>query len=162
MVAVAAGVEEGAGAVLGAQAAAPAGDPVTGKALFLGARRLSRGAPSCRACHSVAGIGALGGGNLGPDLTGASTKFGREGLATILSAMPFPTMRPVYGNRGLTAQEQADLLAFLEEVRPRRQGPVLVRLAGLVLVGGVILLGLTHVVWRGRLRAVRTTLVKGR
>ncbi|MBI4545510.1 MAG: c-type cytochrome [Gemmatimonadetes bacterium] len=141
---------------------AAAGDVLTGKALFLGAKRLSNGAPSCRACHSVSGVGALGGGALGPDLTRAYEKFGEGGLAAILAGMPFPTMRPIFGERPLTEQEQAHLVAFLRQTAAERPAPVVVRLTGLVLGGAVILLGLVQVPWRGRLRGVRKPLLKAR
>jgi len=144
-----------------AQVSSAPGDPAIGRALFLGARRFENGAPSCRACHSVAGVGALGGGALGPDLTGSNGKFGSQGLATILAAMPFPTMNPVFSSRPLTAQEQAHVLVFLEQVAAQRPTPVVARIAGLVLGLGVVLLGLTHLVWRGRLGGVRRTLVGG-
>src|SRR3989337_709452 len=49
--------------------------PVAGRALFTGARRLENGGPACMSCHSVAGLGALGGGALGPDLTLAYNKY---------------------------------------------------------------------------------------
>ncbi|MBI4537888.1 MAG: hypothetical protein HY704_00075 [Gemmatimonadetes bacterium] len=145
-----------------AQASPVAGDPLNGKALFLGARRLENGAPSCRACHSVAGVGALGGGALGPDLTGSYAKFGEQGLATILASMPFPTMRPVFARRALTAEEQTHIVAFLRESAAERPAPVVVRVAGLMVGVGVVLLGLTHLLWSGRLRGVRRPMVERR
>ncbi|MFN3338009.1 MAG: hypothetical protein ACK42I_10985, partial [Thermomicrobium sp.] len=55
----------------GAQATTPLppGDPIRGKELFTGVLRFENGGPPCQACHSIGGIGALGGGQLGPDLT---------------------------------------------------------------------------------------------
>lgn len=61
-----------------AAAALPAGDPALGKEFFTGGQRLQNGGPPCMGCHSVAGIGALGGGTLGPDLTPAISKYGED------------------------------------------------------------------------------------
>src|SRR3974390_88344 len=44
-----------------ASATAVRGDPETGKDLFTGVARFHNGGPPCMACHSVGGIGALGG-----------------------------------------------------------------------------------------------------
>ena len=50
--------------------AAPAepGNAAVGKLLFTGEQSFASGAPPCMSCHS-AGVGVLGGGALGPDLT---------------------------------------------------------------------------------------------
>ncbi|HAM51891.1 MAG TPA: hypothetical protein DCP92_14835, partial [Nitrospiraceae bacterium] len=45
------------------------GDAGLGKKLFVGLTVFKNGGGPCIACHSVTGIGLLGGGNLGPDLT---------------------------------------------------------------------------------------------
>src|SRR3989338_9184569 len=52
----------------GEVATPPAGDYATGNALFTGEKRFTNGGPPCISCHS-AGVGALGGGILGPNLT---------------------------------------------------------------------------------------------
>jgi mono/diheme cytochrome c family protein len=146
-----------------AAAAAPAqapGDPVAGKDLFTGTVRLGSGGPPCMACHSVAGIGALGGGALGPDLTPAYAKFGASGIASILATMPFPTMAPIFTSRPLAAKEQADLAAFLQQTavteRPPRTVGTLAALAG---AGAGLLLALANLVWRSRLTGVRRSLI---
>ncbi len=143
-----------------AQAAPAPGDPVAGKDLFTGAVRLVSGGPPCMACHSVAGIGALGGGALGPDLTPAYAKFGADGIASALATIPFPTMSPIFTSRPLTAREQADLAAFLQQTavtgRPPRAVGTLAALAG---AGAALLLALGNLVWRRRLTGVRRALV---
>src|SRR5215471_7583751 len=62
-------------------ASAPAvqGNPEIGKDLFTGVVRFQNGGPPCMACHSAGGIGALGGGQLGPDLTTLVARFGGAG-----------------------------------------------------------------------------------
>lgn len=128
------------------------GDAAIGKELFTGSRRLANQGPPCMACHSIAGLGALGGGSLGPDLTMAATKFGDAGLASVLSGMPFPTMNPVFTRRPLTADEQAHLAAFITQAAVAGRSPAAIgRLAALAVVGAVLGLGLAHVTWRRRL-----------
>lgn len=138
-----------------------AGHADRGKLLFEGSERFEAGGPPCLSCHSVAGVGALGGGQLGPDLTGAVGKYGgTRGLQAVLDAVAFPTMAPIFSRRHLTAAERADLAAFLESAatdqRPARQAGKLVGLS--VGVATVIVL-LALVIWRRRLYGVRRSLV---
>lgn len=135
------------------------GDPVAGKDLFTGVIRFQNGGPACMACHSIAGIGALGGGALGPDLTPAYTKFGEAGLASVLARTPFPTMNPIFSSRPLTAQEQANLRTFLQRAAvAKRPVEAVGQLAGLAAVGAGVLLALTQLSWRRRLTEVRRPL----
>lgn len=142
--------------------APPAADARLGRDLFMGVERLRGGGPPCLACHSIAGIGALGGGALGPDLTPAYGKYGDAGLAAVLAAIPFPTMSPIFGPRPLTTEEQANLSAFLRQAtaakRPVRAAG---RLAVLAVLGAGALLGLARLTWRRRLVSVRHPLVHG-
>lgn len=151
------------GAVPAAVAAAPlpAGDGDRGRDLFLGTMRFEDGGPSCMGCHSVAGIGALGGGQLGPDLTTVATRYGgAPGLAAFLTGMPTPTMNAVWSARPPSATERADLVAFLTQA-PVSERPVgmIWRLGLLALLGLVLLLALAGWLWRGRLRGVRMPMV---
>jgi mono/diheme cytochrome c family protein len=136
------------------------GDPAIGKALFTGSARFQNGGPPCMGCHSITGIGALGGGALGPDLTPAFNKFGAAGLETVLTTLPFPTMNAVWGQRPVTPQEQAHLIAFLQQASvTERPTEVVGQLAGLAVGGAVVLLALAQFTWRRRLTAVRRLLV---
>lgn len=155
--------ESGAGgaAGVGPSAALAAGNPALGKELFTGSRRFQNGGPSCMACHSIGGIGALGGGALGPDLTQAAAKFGDAGLASVLASLPFPTMSPIFARRPLAPVEQANLRAFIQQAALTERSPETVgRLTGLAVVGAVVLLGLVHVSWRRRLTGVRRPMVE--
>ncbi len=137
---------------------APAGDPVSGKALFTGARRFDNGGAQCLACHTAGGVGLFGGGALGPDLTNAGAKYG-PGLASLLARVPFPTMKPVYKDRPLTKTEAADLSAFI------RQGAGAVTSASFLLIITLSIDGLAglyvlfSLLWRGRLKRVRESLM---
>lgn len=154
----------GAAPSVAANAAAeamPEGEAPVGKNMFTGAMRLENDGPPCMGCHSAAGIGALGGGALGPDLTGAVAKFGGpRGLTAFLAGIPTPTMNAVWRGRPLTGQETAHIIAFLGQA-PLEQRPVQAvwRLSALAAAGLVVLLGLGHLVWRRRLSAVRRPMV---
>jgi len=151
-------------AVSSVPSSVPPGDAANGRELFTGGVRLANGGPPCMSCHSVAGLGALGGGALGPDLTDAATKFGDVGLLSMLATVPLVTMNPIFGPEGdapLTASEQADLLAFLQQADMAARPPdVLGQLLLLASAGTVLLFGLAHVTWRKRLLGVRKPMVK--
>jgi mono/diheme cytochrome c family protein len=133
------------------------GNPAAGKNLFTGANRLSNGGPSCRACHSSAGIGGLGGGTLGPDLTGAYAKFGD---ALITWPENVPPMDAIFSSKPLTSEEKADLLAFFESADvTQRSTEVIWQLVGLATAGVLVFAGLAALVWRRRLAKVRQPMV---
>jgi len=139
--------------------AAGSGDVAAGRNLFTGANTLDNGGPSCRACHSIAGIGALGGGQLGPDLT---TSYQRLGEAMITWPQT-GTMQPIFTDKPLTAAEQADLLAFFSSTDVTERAPeVIWQLAGLALAGVAIIAILAQLIWRRRLARVRGPMVAGR
>jgi mono/diheme cytochrome c family protein len=132
----------GSGASSGA-AAAPAltGDADRGKALFTGVARFENGGPPCMACHSTGGIGALGGGHLGPDLTDVAKRLGgANGLSAWIAGLPTPTMKAVWSKQPPTPQERADVAAFLSHEVAERSVAAIWQLAGLTGVGAIILL----------------------
>ena len=139
-------------------AATSGGDANVGKNLFTGATRLQNGGPSCRACHTASGIGAFGGGALGPDLTGV---YGRLGDGTI--GMPMTgTMAPIFSNKVLTPDEQANLLAFFKSAgATQRPSQAVWQLTGLAVVGIVVFAIVIQLIWRHRLVSVRKTMVSG-
>ena len=103
----------GSAAAPAGQAATVAGDSASGHRAFTGELALANGGPSCIGCHTVSGIGSLGGGALGPDLTHAAQRYPGPGLGAVLRNVAFPTMVGPFANRPLTPQEEADLVAFL-------------------------------------------------
>ena len=134
-----------------------AGDADRGENLFTGPNRFENRGPSCSACHSSSGIGALGGGTLGPDLTGTYAKLGD---AMITWPANFDPMKPIYSKRPLTEQEKADLLAFFKSADvTEREVAQVVQLFGLAVAGVVVIAVFTHLIWRRRLRGVRRPLV---
>lgn len=144
-----------------APALLPRGDPTAGKELFTGILRFQNGGGPCMACHSVAGIGALGGGALGPDLTPSFDKYTEAGLANFLATMPLPTMNAVWRTRPLTPQEQANITSFLQQASVAgRPIEALGQLAALAAIGAVVLLLIAQVCWRRRLTTVRRGMVE--
>ncbi len=134
------------------------GDSDAGKNIFTGVTRLENGGPSCRACHSSGGIGGLGGGKLGPDLTGAYAKLGD---AMILWPETSQTMKPIFSEKPLTDSEKADLLAFFSSTDvTKRSTEVIGQLVGLAVVGIVVIGVLIQLIWRRRLAGVRIPMVE--
>lgn len=141
----------------GEQLTSPAGDAAVGKNLFMGTARFQNGGPPCMACHSVGGIGALGGGALGPDLTGAYAKLKDAAVTWPETVQP---MRAIFAEKPLTADEKDHLLMFLQSASvSERPTEAVGQLAGLAVLGTAVLLGLAHLTWRHRLHQVRRPMV---
>ena len=150
----------GGGATIGGTVL-PTGDATRGKALFVGDTGFENGGPHCMSCHSIAGIGALGGGSLGPDLTANGyTKYG-EGLAAFLGAPPTVTMNAVWKGQPLTLQEQADLFAFMKNASVSGREPAaLLQIALFAIVGAAALIALAQFYWGKRLKGVRRPMIE--
>ncbi len=136
------------------------GSASAGWILFTGGKRFEKGAPACIACHNAGKRGTFGGGTLGPDLTKAYSKYGRDGIITVLSSLPFPTMRPIFAQRMLTPQEQADLRAFFEEIDAQSPSQMTLGVALMAFSGFVGLMLAFQVVWKDRLTGIRGRLLR--
>lgn len=142
--------------------ALPAGDPERGKEYFIGQKRFANGGPPCMACHSVAGIGALGGGRLGPDLTASYGKWGDAGLASFVTQPATVTMSAVWTQTPLTPQEGGDLVAFVKQASvSQRPANTVVELSLLAVAVAAVLLIIAKLTWRERLTGVRRRMVAG-
>jgi cytochrome c2 len=145
-----------AAAPAGQAASAPAvkGDPGTGKDLFTGVTRFANGGPPCMACHSVGGIGALGGGQLGPDLTEVVSRYGgATAVDAFVAGTPTPTMKAVWSQHPLSNEERASVVSFLAQAAvTQRPAQAIWQLAGLAALGLVILLTVAGLRWQNRLR----------
>ena len=134
-----------------------------GRNLFMGNAHFQNDGPPCMGCHSVGQNGLLGGGALGPNLTNVSARRSQAEILSILSntePVISPVMRPIYTDTPLTAQEQADLLAFLEASAGQPESDQELMVTGISLAGFVAAAVLIGVVYRGRLRGVRKSLIK--
>lgn len=138
-----------------AEAAAPVetGDAAIGKMYFTGAKSFASGAPPCISCHS-AGVGELGGGVLGPNLTKV---YADESKNPLLSSAWInggsPVMAPIFGNRNVTDEEVSHLRAFFAE---QAKGDVKSSSTGtftIIGLGGFIgILIVFNIIWSGRYR----------
>lgn len=140
-------------------------DVQLGRDIFLGRRRLANGGPPCVSCHSVASVGGLGGGRLGPDLTTAYARLeGRKALSAWLVSPPSVVMNPIFKERPLEEDEILGLVAFLRSeaqaagVEVPDPDPVDMLMAG----GGLaaVLLAAFDFFWRRRYRATRRPLLE--
>lgn len=139
-------------------------DVARGERLFKGGERLAGGGPPCMSCHTVSGMGGLGGGALGPDLTSAYARLeGRKALAAWLSSPPSLTMQPIFKGRPIAPEEVLALVAFLKSVAEKgdAQAPsTTMQLALAGLFGAAVILVTLDYLWRNRYRSVRQTLVE--
>lgn len=141
-------------------AAKQAGDVAAGAALFSGTLRFTRGGPACLACHRANGLPFPNGGTLGPDLSQAYTRMGAPGIDSALTTLFFPAMYPLYRTRPLTAQERADVAAFLQSAASQPQASSAGEIAGLSVILFVIFMLIIAFAGRHRLTGVRRRLVE--
>jgi mono/diheme cytochrome c family protein len=145
-------------------AAFTASDVDAGRALFSGRQRLAAGAPACISCHTVRGVGGLGGGQLAPDLTLVYQRLGaRQGLTAWLGAPATPTMQSVFARRAITPAEVAPLVAYFEHSAQQGNPDTGAGLASFAMLGfGAAIIGLVVMdsAWKNRLRSVRRALVE--
>lgn len=135
-----------------AEAAAPVGDYAAGKALFTGEKRFKNGGPPCISCHS-AGVGELGGGILGPNLTKAFADPSKNPLLSTawVNGGGSPVMGPIFSSKNITDEEMINLRAFFKaasekEVTPASTGKFTI----IGLLGSVGILVLFSIVWSAR------------
>lgn len=137
-----------------------------GRAYVLGTASLSGGGAACISCHSVRGVGALGGGRLGPDLTLVYQRLGgdspRKNLTAWLTSPATTTMAAMFRSQPLSTDEINGLVAFFEHSAQQggeedASGSLAFLLLGVI--GGIcVMIGL-DTYWRNRLRDVRRSLV---
>jgi mono/diheme cytochrome c family protein len=140
-----------------------AGDIENGRRIFDGTKRLANGGAACLSCHAVDGLGSLGGGRLGPDLTKVYERMnGRKNLASWLMAPATPTMRPLFADNAMTNDEIVALVAYLETSarKPPQTGETSTLSFFFLGLGGAVF-GFIGVdtVWRKRFRGVRKPLL---
>jgi len=136
-----------------------------GRQLFLGETPLQNGGSTCISCHTVNGYdGMLGGGTLGPNLTGAIARLGgRKGLSAWLVAPATPTMSTTFQNAPLAQEEVLPLVAYLQAQAQQNQQQRTAPFVNYLLFGlggAVILLVSFDFLWGHRFRAVRKPLVE--
>ena len=138
------------------------GDVENGQKLFMGYAHLEHEGPPCMGCHSVGDNGLLGGGAMGPDLTNVSTRRNDTEILGILSNTGTdisPVMQPIYITDPLTAEEQADLLAFMKSSVGQPESDKELLVLGISIAGFFGAVGALGFVYRNRLRSIRRVLV---
>ena len=153
------GTQKGALQTAAPSRGAPPGDAGVGKRLFTGSTAFKNGGAHCIACHSVNGIGFLGGGTLGPDLTNVYPVLG-DGTASTLTNIPFPTMVPVFKEHPLTPEEARDLAAFFKGIAASPPQNFTSWVLITALIGFLVLMLLIWFIWRHRLLPVREKMVE--
>ncbi len=139
-------------------------DRANGRNIFRGTQRLEAGGASCISCHSMHGLGALGGGRLGPDLTNVYERLkGRAAISAWLMAPGTATMQPIFKSHPLTSEEVNSLAAYFESTTAERPatsstGQVAFLLSGLI--GAVLGVFFLDAIWNRRFHSVRRSLVK--
>ncbi len=145
---------------------ATAADLALGEQLFSGRSRLAAGGPACIGCHTVTGLGGLGGGRLGPDLTQVNDRLGgAAGLTAWLQAPPTAQMQATFGNRPFSEDEVIALAAYLTGVAGRPESSILAGMNASAFLfmgalGALAILVIFGGAWSGRLRGVRHGLVR--
>ena len=141
-----------------------AADVESGRDIFTGRQRLENGGAACISCHTVGGLGGLGGGRLGVDLTKVFERYeDRRKLAAWLTAPATETMLPTFRKHPMTVDEILPLVAYFEHTAKHEEednSP-----AGLIFIllglgGAVGVLIVFNMAWRGRFRGVRKRLVQ--
>lgn len=139
-------------------------DVARGLSLVRGETAQAGGGPPCISCHTLGGVGALGGGRIGPDLTKAYERLqGRKALSIWLSAPATPMMRTVFQRTPLQAEDILPIVAYLERSAQQGAEDTSVGMVTFLLLGlGGTAVGLLAFdgAWRNRFRAVRSPLVE--
>ncbi|NOY43305.1 MAG: c-type cytochrome [Planctomycetes bacterium] len=139
-------------------------DRARGRGIFLGPQRLESGGTACVSCHGMHDAPALGGGQLGPDLTNVYERLrGRAALSAWLMAPGTETMQPIFKNHPLAAGEIHALVAYFESSTAERPadpstGRVTFLLSGLA--GAVFGVFFLDAIWKRRFHSVRRSLVE--
>ncbi len=138
-------------------------DVAAGQAIFIGTQRLTNNGPACFGCHTTKGLGFLGGGRLGPDLTKVfERQGGRNSLAQWLSGPATSTMRSVFTDHPMESEEVLALTAYFAETAKAESDDSSVASLNFFLIGfggAIFMLLAFDGIWRKRFRAVRRPLV---
>ncbi len=138
-------------------------DRQLGRDYFFGYAQLENGAPPCLSCHSIRGTSALGGGQLGPEMTKVYERLnGRDALSGWLAAPATATMQPLFQKHSLTSEEIHALVAFFADAAPQEESASTAsRIAFLLLglAGAAGLIFACDAIWKYRFHSVRRNLV---
>lgn len=136
------------------------GSPSRGESLFMGRTHFHNRGPACIACHSIAGLSFPNGGTLGPNLTHTYSTLGPRGTEAAFQTLSFGVMAPIYIDRQLVPQEQADMMAFLKQrdTQPETKWNTQILILIALSLAGLFVV-ITGFFWKDRVRSVRRALV---
>lgn len=97
---------------------------------------------------------------MGPDLTRAYAKLGPAGLNSALETLFFPAMTPLFAYRPLTDDERRNLAAFFQGVDGQLPGTPTLAVAAIALAACLMLIAVTGIAGRRRIRSVRRALLE--
>jgi len=137
---------------VGAGEIAGSGDYKAGQALFTGERGLTNGGPACMSCHN-AGVGSLGGGSLGPDLTKIWSDKPFLINADWINSEGIPVMGVVFSKKKITVEEVADLQAFFSVQAEKSAASGGSKFVGVGIIGFVAIMIAFSIIWSGRYRS---------
>jgi mono/diheme cytochrome c family protein len=139
-------------------------DRARGREMFLGTQRLEKGGTACISCHSTVDAPALGGGQLGPDLTNVFERMkDRVVLSAWLNTPSTETMQPIFKDHPMSAEEIHALVAYFESTTAERPADASTsRVAFLLsgLAGAVLGVFFLDTIWKRRFHSVRRSLVE--
>ena len=139
-------------------------DVEAGYRLYTGRDGLAGGGAACIGCHTVGGLGALGGGRLGPDLTKVFERYeDRRKLGAWLKAPATQTMLPTFKDHPLEDDEILSLVAWFQDAADTRDEDTSPSTLVFVLVGlggAIAVILLMNRAWSRRFRAVRKPLLR--
>ena len=134
-------------------------DRELGRSYFYGYQRLESGAPPCFSCHSIHGARALGGGQLGPELTKVFERLnGRQSLSGWLVMPATETMRPLFQEHPLTSDEIHALVAYFAAAASQDESTSTANQIGFLLLGlagATALVFACDAIWKFRFHRVR-------
>ncbi|MBT5078508.1 MAG: cytochrome c [Candidatus Marinimicrobia bacterium] len=143
-----------------------AADISLGELLFIGRKKFKNNGPACISCHHVNGLGYLGGGYLGPNLTTVYGELGgKNALAAWLSNPSSETMSPIYNNHPIDESEVLPLVAFFNNESRKNiqlngnENDFLFMLYGII--GLVTFLIIFDLFWGNRINSIRERFIEG-
>ena len=127
-----------------------------GSNLFTGEQAFQENIQACIGCHHITGVGILGGGTLGPDLTDVNTKYSVSEIINIMKYPNFPLMSKVMAGKEMNDEEIVQLIAYLQDANAELSGVKSESLNLLYWGIGLTLLlfFLSSWIWRNRIRPV--------
>ncbi|MCF8371695.1 MAG: cytochrome c [Bacteroidales bacterium] len=146
------GAGEGTGEAKPEPAPVLIGNVNSGLDLFTGKKSFTNGGATCISCHTVNDKAVYYGGSLAKDLSQSYKLLQKAGIESVLQYLSFPAMSDTYSKNELTAEEIADLTAYLQKVSEKSDQQTQAGLGSYFLLYGIlaffILIAIIEAFWR--------------